>query len=474
MRILYRPTDTPATVAADFIPFYWQGAYHLFYLKDYRDVPGHGEGTPWWQLVTRDFVAFEDWGEALPRGASGTQDVWVFTGSAIERQGVFHIFFVGHNQHFAGTERPVQVILHATSPDLRAWKKDEQFVFAAPTTDYEKDDWRDPYVFWNEEAGEYWMLLAARKKTGPSRHRGCVALASSPDLTTWTVREPFWTPDQYYTHECPDLFRIGEWWYLAYSTFSERCVTHYRMSRSLKGPWIAPANDSFDGRAYYAAKTAGDGAGRRYAFGWLPTRAGDKDSGDWQWGGDLVVHQIAQQPDGTLTVHAPESVLSPFSQDMPLAPRAEIGSWAATAHEVNADARGRFSALTLGSLPDECLLEATVTPELGTVACGLLLRADQTLDSYYQLRLEPPNQRVVVDRWPRPGDQPFMLERPLPMAATTSVRLRVLVSGSCLVAYADDQVALSCRMYDHPSGQWGLFVADGQAAFRDLALKTRS
>jgi hypothetical protein len=50
----------------------------------------------------------------------------------------------------------------------------------------------------------------------------------------------------------------------------------------------------------------------------------------------------------------------------------------------------------------------------------------------------------------------------------------VLVSGSCLVAYADDQVALSCRMYDHPSGQWGLFVADGQAAFRDLALKIRS
>jgi beta-fructofuranosidase len=86
MSIFYRPANG---VAADFIPFYWDGAYHLFYLKDYRDVEGHGEGTPWFHLVTRDFVQFEDWGEALPRGPAGTQDVWVFTGSVIERDRTF-------------------------------------------------------------------------------------------------------------------------------------------------------------------------------------------------------------------------------------------------------------------------------------------------------------------------------------------------------------------------------------------------
>ena len=49
MGIFYRPDDG---VAADFIPFYWQGDYHLFYLKDYRDIPGHGEGTPYWHIVS--------------------------------------------------------------------------------------------------------------------------------------------------------------------------------------------------------------------------------------------------------------------------------------------------------------------------------------------------------------------------------------------------------------------------------------
>lgn len=33
-RVFYRPADG---VAADFIPFYWNGEYHLFYLKDYRN-----------------------------------------------------------------------------------------------------------------------------------------------------------------------------------------------------------------------------------------------------------------------------------------------------------------------------------------------------------------------------------------------------------------------------------------------------
>ncbi|MDH7571218.1 MAG: beta-fructofuranosidase, partial [Armatimonadota bacterium] len=119
--------------------------------------------------------------------------------------------------------RPVQAIMHATSPDLIHWTKDptNPILYADPAR-YEPDDWRDPFVFWNEEAGEFWMLLAARLRRGPSHRRGCIALAASPDLMHWTIRDPFWAPGLYYTHECPDLFRLGEWWYLVYSTFSDR------------------------------------------------------------------------------------------------------------------------------------------------------------------------------------------------------------------------------------------------------------
>ena len=471
MSIFYRPEKS---VAADFIPFYWQGDYHLFYLRDWRDAANHGEGTPWFHLVTRDFIHFDDWGEALPRGTKEEQDLFVFTGCVFESAGLFHIFYTGHNPHFRKAGRHEQAVLHATSPDLRTWTKDREFSFFAPAElGYEPHDWRDPFVYRDERRGEFGMLLAARKTTGPSRNRGCVALATSPDLRTWSVRAPFWAPDEYFTHECPDLFRIGKWWYLVYSTFTERSVTHYRMSRSLNGPWLAPANDTFDSRAYYAAKTAGTEKSR-FVFGWLPTRNEEKDDSWWQWGGDLVTHELIQQSDGTLTVRPPKTVLAQFTKRQPVQPVPVLGKWKTGARQFAADATGRHSMLSLGTLPDECLVELDVTVAKGTAAAGVLFRADETFDKYYQLRLEPANRRFVIDRWPRPGDQPFMLERPLPaLPAGQPIRLRMVVSGTCLVVYVNDAVALSCRMYEHRAGRLGLFVTEGQAQFSKVSVRTR-
>jgi beta-fructofuranosidase len=127
-----------------------------------------------------------------------------------------------------------------------------------------------------------------------------------------------------------------------------------------------------------------------------------------------------------------------------------------------------FAAARLGDLPDTALLSCTITLDENTRAAGLLLRADLTLDHYYQLRWEPGRNRLVFDRWPRPGDEPFMLERPL--SYSEKLRLRVFIDGSVIVAYANDEIALSCRMYDHPQGQWGVFVGEGQATFSDVSL----
>ncbi|MCE9592052.1 MAG: family 43 glycosylhydrolase [Planctomycetes bacterium] len=471
MGVLYRPGDS---FLADVIPFHHGGAFHLFYLRDWRNAAVHGEGVPWWYLATRDFVTFDDLGEALPRGPIGSQDAWVFTGCVMEHAGVFHIFYTGHNHHLTKVGRPAEAVMHATSTDLKSWTKDEGFALFAPVDRYAADDWRDPFVFWNEEAGEFWMLLAARQRTGPAQRRGCTALCASKDLKRWEVREPFWAPQQYFTHECPDLFRMGDWWYLVFSEFSATVQTRYRMSRSLGGPWIAPANDTFDTRAFYAAKTASDGQ-RRYAFGWLPTRVGEKDTDNYQWGGELVVHEITQQPDGTLTVRVPESVAGVFGRTQPLAlsAGAKIGAWDVKGDGATADARGRCSTLALGEMPEECMIEARVKVERPGATAGILLRTDDALDNYYVLRLEPHRKRMVLDCGPRPGDRPVLAERPIDPWPAEGVKLRVIVDGTCLVVYADDRVALSSRMYDHRKGRWGLYAADGVAGFTGVALRVR-
>ncbi|MDR3709034.1 MAG: glycoside hydrolase family 32 protein [Capsulimonadaceae bacterium] len=467
MSLFFRPANS---VAADFIPFAHDGKYHLFYLRDWRGHPEHDNGIPWHHLVTQDFVTFDDLGEALPNGGEDSRDWYVFTGSVIEAKGQFHIFYTGHNSHI----EPPEVILHATSADLRTWKKDAGFAIA-PMDGYDPSDWRDPFVYRDEQTGRYTALLAARRPDGPARYRGVTARIESADLTSWTLQEPLWAPDLYITHECPDLFRIGEWWYLIYSTYSESNSTHYRMSRNIDGPWLFPnspdGGDTFDGRPYYAAKSA-EAGGRRHLFGWLATREGETDSGGWQWGGNLVVHEIVQQPDGVLSVRCPESIVKAFNTVQPLEAKSVLGDWVVDGNTARAEGEN-LSVLLMGGLPDEAMIEATATLAPGTQSAGLALRADEALDAFYCLRIEPARQRVVFDRWPRPADQPFSVKRPVRLPAGEPVHLRALVDGTCMVCTVNDRVALSCRMYDTHGPAWGTFVSEGKGNFTGLSVRTR-
>jgi len=443
--------------AADFIPFFAKGTFYLYYQHDWRDAKNHGEGTPWYLVSTEDFVHFTEHGEMLARGTAEDQDLYVFTGSVVEGLGRYHIFYTGHNPHLRKAGKPEEADMHAVSDDLLHWTKQPGEMFFSPGDNFEPHDWRDPFVFWNPEAKEYWMLTAARLKSGPSRRRGCTALSTSKDLVHWTVRDPFWAPGLYFTHECPDLFKMGDWWYLVFSEFSERMQTRYRMSHSLKGPWLTPANDTFDGRAYYAAKTASDGR-RRYLFGWLSTRDQNKDYRNWNWGGNLVVHELWQAADGALRVRVPRTVDAAFGKP-------------ATGRTLKLSAPGTFRAEAFGKMDSRMKIEVNVSHEAGTQGCGVMLRSSEDLEKAYYIRIEPRQNRMVFDAWPRPGDQPFMqgLERPLRLAPSKPVNLKVFVDGTVCVVYADGAVAMSTRLYNLSEGNWGVFAQEGAATFSSPA-----
>ena len=159
--------------------------------------------------------------------------------------------------------------MHATSVDGITWEKQPQDTFfaAEDREDIEQDDWRDPFVFYQEEEQKWWMLLCTRKKEGPSRRRGATGLLTSDDLVHWSYEGSYWDPHMCWCPECPDLFQWGEYWYFIYSTFCETqgLRTYYRISKSSRGPWKNPGNNCFDGRAFYAGKTASDGKSR-YIF----------------------------------------------------------------------------------------------------------------------------------------------------------------------------------------------------------------
>ena len=453
----------------DFQAFWWDGLYHLYYIR----------ARGWEHISTYDMVHFEEYPTAIAGGSEDDQDWQIYTGSIIERNGLFYAFYCGSNARLIARGGCEEVQMRATSTDLITWTKDPVWRLPPTTQRYTSVAWRDPYVFWNNERREYWMLVTAQLKEGPAKSLvverrtgvGCVALFASHDLDHWEERPPLWTPGLYDTTECPDMFCIGEWWYLVFSEYHDIWSTRYRMARSAEGPWLAPADDCFDGRAFYAARTVSDGR-RRFLIGWLSTKEGERDGGKYEWGGSLLVHELHQRPDGTLSAALPKEVEASFNAASSLSPKPELGTWTIAGDELTAQAQNEFSFLRLAELSDNCVFKTTIRWSPETRSCGLALRADEPLNDWYMVSLEPRGGVLKFDRWLRAWDYPWM-ERPLTVKGS-SAELIVVISGSEVVIYVDGMVALSGRAYDLRGGSVGLFVSEGEASFGEYKLYTRS
>ena len=267
---------------------------------------------------------------------------------------------------------------------------------------------------------------------------------------------------------------MGDWWYLVFSTFSDRSVTHYRMSRSLEGPWLAPENDTFDGRAFYAAKTCFDGR-KRYVFGWDPTRKENRDYNGWEWGGHLIIHEVVQQKDGYLQVKVPDSIDNHFDKKLIHDFKPILGKWDMGKDKISVDAGDSYTCILGDIMPDTCKISLKFKFGSGVRNCGVTLRASDDGESGYYVRCEPGRNRMVFDAWPRKttseyafvSDNPFMveLERPVLLKSDTGHELKIFIEGSVCVAYLDDKVAMSTRIYDFKNGRWGFFVQEGKAEF---------
>lgn len=456
----YKPTDG---WLADVVPFYWDGAFRLFYLHDFRDVEGRGEGCPWRQIVSKDLVHFEEQGEMISRGTPQEQDLFVYTGCVVRAQNRFHIFYTGHNHHLIPQQKPQEAVMHAVSDDLTHWEKCPGEYFFAPEG-YELHDWRDPFVFFDEADGLYHMLLAARKKDGAAMKKGVTAHATSEDLIHWKTEAPLWDPALYYTHECPDLFKMGDWYYLIYSEFSDEFRTRYVRSRSLAGPWEAPEDDVFDSRAFYAGKTASDGE-KRYIFGWNPTRDGNRDDGAFQWGGHLIAHELWQDEQGLLRVKMPESYMAAFDTPLPVAlnaPKSADG-WQLGNPE------GYAEIATEAPLPPKCMVVAELEVQEGTQQMGLRFRYDPTQDTSYAM-----GYLLSVRQWrcttmPRNAwgklDE-FSLQRVMPERPERVMQVKLLLDHDIATLYVDDMIALNMRLCNGKANFLTLYVCHGAAKVR--------
>lgn len=298
----------------DPMPFYDQkvGEFKVLYLQEYDNNGACYH--PFWGIATKDGANNTPLGEVLPTGSStAQQDASLGTGCAVynEQDGLYYIFYTGYNVLLPNRE----VIMRATSPDFKTWTKDIRWALKGTDFGYDANDFRDPQVF-KADDGLWHMVISSKLK---------FAEFKSQDLKTWEHVGQFpmiWDR----MLECPDIFKMGSWWYLVYSEA-------YKTSWSRKVKYMmAPTFDALkacfynpganwpkdghegvlDSRAFYAAKTASNGTDR-FIWGWTPYRTGSTihekninvgagDGNEPNWSGALVCHKVIQHADGTLTL----------------------------------------------------------------------------------------------------------------------------------------------------------------------------
>ena len=293
---------------------------------------------------------------------------------------------------------------------------------------------------------------------------------TSKDLKDWKLQEPIYAPSLYFTHECPDMFKIGDWWYLIFSEFTGDMVTRYQMSKSSKGPWITPKDDKFDTRAYYAAKTASDGH-KRYLFGWLATRAADVNNGNWQWGGCLVVHELYQREDGTLAIHVPDTVKDAFKTPIDFTPKSIIGNWTIDANNYSINTKNAaICKLKPLELQECCIIECDITLKEDSVSCGVIFCNEDGSD-YFNFKLEPFKNRFIIDNRPEPTNAVFSAERMANIKYNEKNNLKIIIQGSCIIAYLNNETVMSWRIYRNANYDIALYANDGDYKFQNLSIK---
>ena len=82
-------------------------------------------------------------------------------------------------------------MLHATSKDGITWEKSKEALEIPPQEGYDKRNWRDPFVLWDEEREEYLLILGARKGEDKRKQTGRLVHFTSKDLKKWEFKGEF-------------------------------------------------------------------------------------------------------------------------------------------------------------------------------------------------------------------------------------------------------------------------------------------
>lgn len=444
---------TPENVfVGDPMPYFDGEKMNIFFLADER--AGTQGYHPWARYTTTNFYDYDFLGEVIPYGSDiQKQDIALGTGSVIkDAEGLYHAFYTGHNDTYS----PKEAIMHATSEDMQNWEKQEEDTFYADV-EYSADDFRDPYVFYNQLDEQYWMLITTRRN-----NMGVIALYKSADLKGWNHEKVLFENDMGSDSnlECPSLIEWNGYWYLTFSDQWPDRIVHYRMAQSPEGPFEKTEVDYFDGNGFYAGRMEKMHE-EMYLIGWNATKAGHQDESEYIWGGNLVSHQIIQGENGRLHVMPIQSVIDKMNQSIDLGSLERSETITEEAGILRFSGKG-YEVVSFPKFDGSTKISGTLKVNDVTNVFGFAFNLLETKVGTLNIVFNKEEAKVGFYNWRTDtfSGKEAQSEVDFVMNEGDEIEFVLLIDKTVATLYINNEIALTARMYAANRNEWGFFGID--------------
>ena len=446
----------PIGWSLDTMPFYHQGTWHLFSLQ-HDGVLAH--------RTSKDLVRWKVEPVAIRRGGAGEPDSRnIAPGSVVEHDGKFYCFYTGN-----------QNVCLATSDDLRTWTKHAKNpVLTGDNIHASTANFRDPYVFYNDEEQCWWLLACTQAPGEFSQRAGCVGLAKSKNLLDWKHAPPLWKWNASMQADCPQVFKKGDFWYL----FTLDRNARYRIADNPAGPWRRPPRrDLMLNPLFAMSKPASDGR-RWVTFPFMCGRHGNDDFADViNAEVNAIPRRLDFHADGSVTERPVkeliDAILAKPAVEGPLLDNAETltGEWKVSSDTAESQRIDACNLLHLPGAPDHFYFEADVTLDRKGMDASILFRADAALKHAYTIDFQP-DEGLIVFRPSNDWDnRQVLVTRSYPIPVGRAFKVRLFVSGTVMELFVDERLSLSHRIYAHPKGDIFLETRDGKAKLANVKVR---